>query len=126
MIHNDRGNEFKSIKKITAANKRSNSGIISLGTENQKNKMEMRKGAPSKDMMPINEEELSASAREYQKEKELNAINEGYKNKKDEMVTTGAAKIKPGTGQLERQFQPFKSPFVDEIINTSKEVNDES
>ena len=90
LLRKDKNKDFKKVKKL-AADKRSNSsGQIQLAAENR---LDMRKGPK---MNPIQEEELSASARDKQKEQELRAINEGYTNKKDELLTTGTGKAKPG------------------------------
>jgi len=90
LLRKDKNKDFKKVKKL-AADKRSNSsGQIQLAADNR---LDMRKGPK---MNPIQEEELSASARDKQKEQELRAINEGYTNKKDELLTTGTGKAKPG------------------------------
>lgn len=76
----------------------------------------------------IPEGEQTQSARDRAQEHELNVINEGYMNAKEDSDLPILAKPqikKPSSHQAERTFEPFKSPFVDEIINTSKEIHGE-
>lgn len=58
-------------------------------------------------------------------------VNEGYRNANEEpesqnvanMIKQGVKATKPGAQPADRSFVPFKSPFTEEIINTSKEVD---
>ena len=76
------------------------------------------------------EEEKSASSRAAHEEKELKYVNEGYTNANAEpesqnianMLKQGVKATKPGAQPADRHFTPFKSPFTEEIINTSKEI----
>ena len=59
---------------------------------------------------------------------ELKTINEGYLNGEQDSDLPILAKPgvkKPSSHQAERTYEAFKSPFTEEIINTSKEIHGE-
>ena len=107
---------------------RSKSTYIGASGDSNLNKPNMKKMG---EVPGIIEEEPTASAREKQEEKDLKFVNEGYRNANEEpesanvakMIKQGVKATKPGAAPADRQFQPFKSPFTEEIINTSKEVD---
>lgn len=73
------------------------------------------------------DEDENQSYKARAQEQELQAINDGY-TRPDPESAAGANLSRPGNknkvGQpsSERVFAPFKSPFTEEIINTSKEI----
>lgn len=124
-----RSNEFHVAKRKAQMQNRSKSTFIGNGSaealmeadrqkmiEETKNIMEDAGGEDASDM-------------DRRREQELKAVNEGYLNSKEppesknvtNMLKQGV-KTKNGAPSIEREFQPFKSPFTEEIINTSKEV----
>ena len=87
----------------------------------------MKNRAPiEEDKLEDDEDENQASKARAQ-EQELKAINDGYTRSDPESANVAnmgkqGMKNKPGTSASERVFAPFKSPFTEEIINTSKEL----
>ena len=68
-------------------------------------------------------EEENASARERRKENEIRDLNEIYRNGSEEPETQNVAamikqgvKHKPGAAPPEKMFEPFTSPFTEDII----------
>ena len=118
----DSRKNFKVIKAKQAMKNKSQSYQVEMSEGNFMGK------ASKKTTMPLEESkdgEQSASARNRANEKELAVINEGYMNRDEDQTLQGLPKNvvkKAGQQTTERQFAPFKSPFTEEIINTSKEV----
>lgn len=108
-------------KKRSAKTKKTRSGVEEEGKD----------GLGGGEAAEDGEEYLPPSQRDHRNEEELKAINKAYKNGRAEPESANMEKIlKHGArsknpAEQERLFQSFKTPFTDEIINTSKEVNGE-
>ena len=135
LLRGIRGKETNA-KKRAAMKNRANTQTISgtLSTELpmlEKQQRTHTKGGPQMSTIEeakIPEGEMTQSARDRAQEQELNAINDNYKNAKEDSDLPALSKQaikKPNSHQAERSFEPFKSPFTEEIINTSKEIHGE-
>ena len=89
--------------------------------------MMMKNRAPIEEDKLEDDEDENQSSKARAQEQELKAINDGYTRSDPESANVAnlskqGMKNKPGNSASERVFAPFKSPFTEEIINTSKEL----